>query len=846
MLTTGEQPSAPGSPMLREIFRLVTSVLRILFGSPGRSRGRARPLRRQGVSPPEPATVEGPPVPPPPSSSPIEGEPTENDDRGPPAAAEEAAGTAPAPAGAKVLAAEVPGTRPEEPSVGKGEMQEPSGLIVLAANEATGLVSELGEAGATSEAVTQGHRKKEVPPGLPVPPSPQKSAVEERTSPAPEEKLTDTVRVAGRKGARSTRPGTDGTRAPPIVSKQTRRDTETMPRVLPPEKRGGRPRGATTSGMATAGAAVVLTRPPQPELVCWEQGRLWYVGVQVPESATATSVQVIHDGQALQEDEDGAGRYGLKQLTGVVEVRWDQGQAEPIELRPTDFPLLFKLAGKTGHRVKYATQGLYVAVVPEAWQWDVETNGPPPFEPERCSVDGFRVYTFDTRTIRKLEFVCPDGSARAVKVGKQRFRLGGKEINDPSPHAGPLFAEVPTLRAPDAKDWADVETVVVGLEGPGKGKWRISFVPVRGAEEERLPEEVAKRGGGWYFIRLYDGEGALLESLDFQFLAGLHGIEVSPHTQLPGPRGHQPVTVRIVHGGECRVDLDGLECSREPNGTTITLPPDPRFDIVTGQISRADAWVTFTVTTRRVWWGAGDETHEPKRWSDFPVELHRPDFRATSHQALWIRYPADLAGGQVFVGFSPEAALCYRFEKNKRGVLMLPLRELGDSPELQGNVDSALMVWLDKPSGSGTRIATIALKFKCAVPGCAFEASSRDDVVDHVQTSHLTEVIRRVTDYRELREALPELRSLPRYIHRCCKCDRYFPSEDNRPDLILHHDCSKVSPSFEIIWDADRVRQYVLRDLPEVHKCKWGCVFKDRAVFEHLLEKHRDELYTCE
>lgn len=737
-------------------------------------------------------------------------------------------------------------------TVAGAELEDQGGHEQSASPEISPLPPD-SRAGGTVEAVEESHVALVTDPASELPRSgsePESSPPEARTIAVPSEgpRNSESACAAdngdGRKEAR--------TRS----ARSERHQEEDRRSTLLPEKRGGRPRGPLTSGMAPAVGtmAPAATRPPQPELVCWEQGRLWYVGLQLPELINSSSVEVVHRGVTLRPELEFPGRYVLEMLAGVVSVRLGADGPEAFQVSLEEPYLIFKLGGEGGRRVDSLGRGWYGIIAPRDWQWDSDHNGPPQLDPQPCSVDDFQMHVFDTSGLpaASVAFVKPGGVLALVRIGKQRFHLSGQVIDDVSTRGGPLFGNVPSLEAPSAKDWDSVGTIVVGEEGSGRGRWRFHFRPAGGGRIQSLPPKLGTRGGGWYFVRLYNPEGALLESLDFRFLAGIQAIEVKPRDPLPGSDGHHMAHIRIVHDGSCTVvptDPSMLMVKDGDGFTDIEVPAKADLDRVVGQLRRGAVSVHFEVEVPRVWWSVGDEDQEPHDWFDVPLELRRSDFRATSGRVVWIRYPQALNGHRVFAGFKRETALGYRLKKNQRPVLALPLRELGDTPELHTCVRSSLTLWLDTPFQGGCVVGRIALKVKCAMPGCLFEADSIDAVVSHVGASHLDVLVRPVTDYGELREALPELRNLPRCIHRCCKCDKYFPSEENRPDQIFHHDCSKVNPSFEVVRDVERIRRYVLRDLPEVHKCKWGCLLKGSEandVVAHIVSHHREQLYLVE
>ena len=95
--------------------------------------------------------------------------------------------------------------------------------------------------------------------------------------------------------------------------------------------------------------------------------------------------------------------------------------------------------------------------------------------------------------------------------------------------------------------WADVGTVVIGEEGSGRGRWRTSFSPAPEGRERDLPAEVAPRKDGWYFLRFYDVNDELIDSLDFRLVHALTGIKVMQPSPLPPEGKHELAHVEFRH-----------------------------------------------------------------------------------------------------------------------------------------------------------------------------------------------------------------------------------------------------------------------------------------------------------
>ena len=221
-------------------------------------------------------------------------------------------------------------------------------------------------------------------------------------------------------------------------------------------------------------------------------------------------------------------------------------------------PLIaFKLFGENqGRRVRSASRGSYLVIVPEDWKRDENRSGPASAEPEPVALPGCRAHFFALRRhlAACIAFETCDGLRFEIESGEQKFELIGSRLPDANGEIGPLFGgQPPIIRAVNAAAWNNIGTIVVGNEGNTGQKWRTSLKPSRRSEEQHLPSVVADREGGWYFIRLYDVNDDLVESLDFRFLRGLTQITM-PHLQpLPLSGGHQPLTVEFHHDADCFV-----------------------------------------------------------------------------------------------------------------------------------------------------------------------------------------------------------------------------------------------------------------------------------------------------
>jgi hypothetical protein len=275
----------------------------------------------------------------------------------------------------------------------------------------------------------------------------------------------------------------------------------------------------------------------------------------------STSLEVLHE--EIRVAEDRGSRWELASIDGVVRIS-SSVTMQDVELRLADKSLpylVFKLSGENleqGRLIRYATRGSFLVIVPNDWQRNEQLSGPSSVSPVPCKISGFEAHYFmlDQDTNMKIAFITPEGGSVIIPNRATRFELVGSPIPDANEVMGPLFGKgPPRIRSRDLTPWSDIKTIVVGEEGERQSSWRRSFAPVRESEDQDLAQLLSKRSAGWYFIRFYNSNEELVESLDFRFANALEDIRISPHSPLPGGNGHAPVRVDFLHTHGCRVEM---------------------------------------------------------------------------------------------------------------------------------------------------------------------------------------------------------------------------------------------------------------------------------------------------
>jgi hypothetical protein len=211
---------------------------------------------------------------------------------------------------------------------------------------------------------------------------------------------------------------------------------------------------------------------------------------------------------------------------------------------------------------------------------------------------------------------------------------------------------------------------------------------------QELPNEIAAKKVGWYFVRFYDSHDELMESLDFRFVEGLKGLMVNQPSPLPSAEGHTEIAVEFLHDVSCNVTPHGEEAKEakvESNseGTVVTIPASASCDLTRWLIGQPDRQVEVALLIERVWWTVGLVNELPLEWQDSRPLLSREDFMATSEKALWLRLPARRWIDALLLGFKRENFRRYVL-KVTDNTIAIPLRDFSDSREVSDTTEEQL------------------------------------------------------------------------------------------------------------------------------------------------------------
>ncbi len=346
------------------------------------------------------------------------------------------------------------------------------------------------------------------------------------------------------------------------------------------------------------------------------------------------------------------GQCSIPSLNGRLTVSSQDGQEHDVPLFE-GVPLIFKLrknwAGE-GRKTSGITSGHFIVIAPNKWQ----RTGHAPVEADGCVDPAFRAHYFHRDATASDARV--DGfrewNASSVAAG---IELIGRRIHDDSDE-GELFVGDP----PGLKSSPDIEWARVGEEATNG--WGRNFQPHR----QSLPEALDGRQGR-FFLRVYDSEVRMLDSVAFRHLPNLsqihvNGAECAQDTVLvPRSTGYPPTAVRFV-------DADGSTLSPVlpvgahqralPSGT-IGIPPCPDADGMTCSLGSDARGLNIVLELPRIWWRLEDGRANSGAWRDTPLVMTREEFRRHAHSNATISLLSKRQAS-VRAGFDDELDQPYR------------------------------------------------------------------------------------------------------------------------------------------------------------------------------------------
>ena len=410
--------------------------------------------------------------------------------------------------------------------------------------------------------------------------------------------------------------------------------------------------------------------PSRPELICRRVAgsAIWEVILTAGEDCEIAAVQLA--GTPLEHT---ARECRLPSLTGRATVSCQDGQSHEVSLFEGD-PLMFKMRNNwSGEARKIArmTSGHFIVIAPATW----ERKGRAPVESDGCADSAFRVHYFHR-------------AATATDMGLDGFRewsdsqfaagieLRGRRVFDDSDEGDLFVGEAPSLECS-----SDIVWVRVGEET--EQGWAENFL-----QDDRSLSEILDDREGRFFLRVYDSEARLLDSVAFRYWRDLRRISIdgSDYTEdmvlVPTSIGHLPVEVGFVGADSSTIApvqaAEGL-LATSPSGAIVISPrPDP--DPIWCALKSDTSAVIIVLDVPRIWCRLDDGRHEAGEWRDTPVVMTRQCFRelgrSNASMSLWSKRQA-----AIRAGFDDELSQPYRRNIDDDRIAV-PLADFGDHAQI--------------------------------------------------------------------------------------------------------------------------------------------------------------------
>lgn len=370
------------------------------------------------------------------------------------------------------------------------------------------------------------------------------------------------------------------------------------------------------SGYNGKGAEQAQSPPSRPELVCRKlpSSATWEIILTADDECQLTAV---HIGDQPLHITDRQCR--VPSLRGSLTLSFRDKQKQVVPLFEGG-PLIFKLkkdwAGE-GRKIARVTSGHFIVIAPTTW----ERSGHAPVEPDNCADPDFRSHYFyrdaaesDQHAEGFLEW-----SDSLIATG---LELTGHHIYDNSDDGDLLVGNAPNLKLSPSAEWARV-----GEEA--QHGWGQNFL----VNQQSL-SEVLDGKEGRFFLRVYDSDVRMLDSVAFRYLHNLdqilvNGARYEATTALvPSSAGYSPAEVLFV--GTDGSTLDPVLSSQAPQykapSGAIVVPPHPDADHLSCNLG-SNAQVTIVLDLPRLWWRLEDDHHGPGAWHDTPILMTRQEFQ---------------------------------------------------------------------------------------------------------------------------------------------------------------------------------------------------------------------------
>lgn len=359
---------------------------------------------------------------------------------------------------------------------------------------------------------------------------------------------------------------------------------------------------------------------PCPELICREvpSSQSWEIFLSVSNKECSLEEVRFEGGNKLNSVNQ---EYGISSLRGRLVVTYqDERKPDYIPLFEEGKPLIFKLQKNwqgDGRQVSRVTKGYFIIITPNMWK----RKGCPPIEPFNCMGTEFQGHYWDASKSNEDS----DGFAECVIPSSAPImKLIGPRVFDDSEEGDFFVNNVPTLEVFSQEiAWAQVgEETKGGWKGDNFEPHKDSLSKVLGNQE------------GWFFLRIYDKNRKMVDSVSFRYLQNLKQIFINDEEYtkntvlLPTPDGYLLTKIRFVDACNITMSpqlLDGSVCTKDSSGI-LEIPACKDADHISCTLDSPSGNVNVVLKLPRVWWRIESDTGECNEWRDVPFDMTRQKF----------------------------------------------------------------------------------------------------------------------------------------------------------------------------------------------------------------------------
>lgn len=368
---------------------------------------------------------------------------------------------------------------------------------------------------------------------------------------------------------------------------------------------------------------------PKPELICREEERVFNIILDIP---SHYKVKCIEQNETPLQSELN-NEYIITDLSQPVTLTTTDGRTEKFPLLEEKY-MIFKTRNNwegTGRHIKTLTQGFFVVITPNTWC----RESPASVEPARCSDEQYLVHFFQIDSSDELE-----GVRFFNECGRPPLRrklLEGIVIQDDSTRGNLFGQRPPTLNIPSPEE---VLWIRIGEEGQeNSNPWSYNFKPA-----EKNLEDILKSRYGHFFLRAYDKDTQLIDSIEFRYYGDLSKIQIdgqsyNPKKPLPPPRdGYKATRLEFIGTN----DQSLLKGKIDPSKMGDT---DWNLESESGK-----GKVKVVINLPRIRWKLCPVDNE--QWSDKSIIMTRERFQHLSQSGTKLKLQVPLYIKKVTTGFN--------------------------------------------------------------------------------------------------------------------------------------------------------------------------------------------------